>query len=272
MPELPEVETIKNELVPHVVGRRISGVTLSWEGILVQPNAQEFGPRIAGQEVTGIRRRGKYLIFSLGGGELLVIHLKMSGSLLLGWDSSSPPRFTRAIIHLDNGRHIFFRDPRKFGRMRLVKDSTSIIGRLGPEPLEASFTPELLARLLSKRKAPIKAVLIDQNFIAGLGNMYADEALFTAGIHPLRPAASLTRREAWRLHRAIKQVLSSAIGDKGASVATYFRPGGEPGKAQFQFRVAHRRGENCPVCGTPLKRIPIRNRGSYFCPRCQPEL
>ena len=271
MPELPEVETIKNELEPYVVGRSISGVTLFWEGMLRQPSVREFHSRLSGQGITGLKRRGKYLIFSLSSGDLLVIHLKMSGSLIVGKDSSEPPKYTRAIIRLDGGTSIFFSDPRKFGKIQLVKDKDDIVGKLGPEPLEADFTPEVLAQRLSKRKAPIKAILLDQGFVAGIGNMYADEALFSAGIHPLRPASSLSQDEVARLHSAIQQVLRSAITNKGASIVNYLRPDGTPGTAQFQFRVAHGRAKNCPVCGTPIARIPIRGRGSYFCSKCQPE-
>ncbi|MCJ7763836.1 MAG: DNA-formamidopyrimidine glycosylase, partial [Dehalococcoidales bacterium] len=182
-----------------------------------------------------------------------------------------PPEYTRAIIHLDDGNNIFFRDPRKFGTLQLVKDSDSVLCKLGPEPLSPSFTPEILYDSLKKRKAPIKAVLLDQGFIAGIGNMYADEALFAAGIHPLRPANSLSRTEVKSLHRVIRDVLQEAISSKGASVSTYFRPGGETGTAHSHFQVAHRGGKPCPVCNTPIQRIPIRNRGSYFCPKCQPE-
>ncbi len=271
MPELPEVETVKNELLPYVIGHRITGITLFWEGIVRQPSVEEFCSRLIGQEITGIARRGKYLIFSLSSDDLLIIHLKMTGSLLVSQDSSEPPKYTRAIIHLDKGTSVFFRDPRKFGLMRLVKDASSIVGKLGPEPLESNFTPQVLAQRLAKRKAPIKALLCDQNLIAGIGNMYADEALFAARIHPLRLGGSLTADEVERLYHAIRQVLWSGISNKGASTDTYFRPSGERGTAHFQFQVAHRRGQNCPVCGTPLERIPIRNRGSYFCPKCQPE-
>jgi len=271
MPELPEVETIRNELLPYVVGRNISGVTLFWERMLRQVTPAEFYSRILGRRINGVTRRGKYLIFSLSGSDSLIVHLKMSGSLLIGKDSSPPPRYTSAIIQLDDGTSIFFRDPRKFGTMQLVKDKNSILSKLGPEPLEPDFTPCLLAERLSKHKAPIKAVLIDQSFIAGIGNMYADETLFATGIHPLKPANSLSRKEIQRLHQAIRQVLWSAIGNKGASVRSYFRPSGETGTAHFHFRVAHRGGKPCPVCDTPIERIPIRHRGSYFCPKCQPE-
>ena len=270
MPELPEVETIKSELLPYVTGHKISSVTLLWERMLRQPSPEEFYSRIPGQKITGLTRRGKYLIFNLEGGEQLLVHLKMSGSLLVSKDSAPLPKYTRAIINLDNGIRIFFRDPRKLGTMQLVEGKNNILDKLGPEPLEPGFTPELLSKRLGKRKAPIKAVLTDQNLVAGVGNMYADEALFLARIHPLRPASSLSWEETRQLHHAIQQVLWTAIGDKGASVSTYLRPGGEIGSAQSQFQVAHRGGKPCPVCGTPIERIPIRHRGSYFCPRCQP--
>ncbi len=265
MPELPEVETIKNELLPYIIGRCVTGVTLCWEGIVRQPSPEEFRSRIKGQTITGIERRGKYLIVKLSGGDLLIIHLKMTGSLLV----KPPKEYTRAIIHLDKDTDIFFRDPRKFGLMRLVKDENSVVGKLGPEPLEAEFTPQLLAQLLAKRTAPIKALLCDQEFIAGIGNMYADEALFAARVHPLRAGGSLSQEEIERLHRAIRQVLSSGINSKGASVDTYIRPDGTLGRAHLEFKVAHGSGKTCPNCGTPIERIVVRNRGTYFCPGCQ---
>jgi len=272
MPELPEVETIKNELLPYVVGHRITGITLIWEGIVRQPTASEFRSRLIGQEITSIARRGKYLLFSLSSGDLLIIHLKMTGSLLLKPTSAEPAKFIRAIIHLDKGTSLFFRDPRKFGMMRLAKDSNSIASKLGPEPLEPNFTPQVLAQRLNNRTPPIKALLCDQKVIAGIGNMYADEALFQARIHPLRSGKSLSSNEVERLHQAIQQVLWSAIGNKGASTDTYFRPSGEKGTAHFHFQVAHRLSGNfCPVCGTSIERIVVRNRGTYFCPKCQPE-
>jgi len=271
MPELPEVETIKNELLPHIVGHRITGITLLWDGIVRQPSVKEFCSHLIGQRITEVARRGKYLILGLTSNEVLIIHLKMTGSLLLKSASAEPDKFTRAILHLDKETQLHFRDPRKLGVMWLIEDKNSIVGKLGPEPLEASFTPQVLSQRLNNRTAPIKALLCDQTFVAGIGNMYADEALFAARIHPLRLGKSLTRDEVERLHSAIRQVLWSAIGYKGASVDTYFRPGGELGTAHFQFQVAHYlSGRLCPVCGTPIERIPIRNRGSYFCPKCQP--
>jgi len=265
MPELPEVETIKNELAPHIIGHTITAVTLFDERIVRQPPVAEFNSRLIGETITGVGRRGKYLIFSLTSGQWLIIHLKMTGSLWL----TPPEKFVRAVIHLDGGTKIYFRDPRKFGVMWLVADKDTVGDKLGPEPLEAGFTTKTLAKSLAKRTAPIKALLCDQSLIAGIGNMYADEALFLARIHPMRPGGSLSKEEIERLHQAIRQVLTAGINDKGASTDTYFRPSGDIGTAHFQFRVAHRRGESCPTCGTPLQRIPVRNRGSYFCPKCQ---
>lgn len=272
MPELPEVETIKNELLPHVVGHRITGITLFWDGIVRQPSVEEFCSRLTGQGLTEAARRGKYLIFSLTSGEILILHLRMTGSLLLKPLSAEPDKFIRVIFYLDNETQLFFRDPRKLGAMWLVEDASAIVGKLGPEPLETGFTPQALGQRLANRAAPIKALLCDQTFVAGIGNMYADEALFAAGIHPLRSGGSLSGDEVERLHHTIQQVLWSAIGNKGASVDTYFRPDGTLGTAHFGFKVAHRGGEPCPICGTPIARIPIRNRGSYFCPKCQREI
>ncbi len=270
MPELPEVETVKNELAPHILGRKFSGVTLLWDGIVKAPSIEEFRSRLTGQTITGLSRHGKYLMLALDNDDLLVIHMKMSGSLLLSRDSKELPKYTRAVFHLDGGTHIFFRDPRKFGRVWLVRDQTTVTSKLGPEPLEPEFTPQVLAGRFKNRKAPIKALLHDQSVIAGIGNMYADEALFAAKISPLRSGGSLTPEEVKRLHHAIQHTLHTAIDNKGASIVNYYRPGGETGTAHFEFKVAHRRGKNCPNCGGPIQRITVRNRGTYFCPKCQP--
>ncbi|MFC1991989.1 Fpg/Nei family DNA glycosylase [Chloroflexota bacterium] len=181
------------------------------------------------------------------------------------------PKYTRAVIHLDNDTDIAFRDPRKFGVLRLVGDREKIIGKLGPEPFDEDFTPQVLARLLKNRKAPMKALLCEQNLIAGIGSMYADEALFATKIHPMRAGENVTQKESKLLYQEIKRILWEAIENKGASVDTYFRPDGAKGTAHYQFKVAHRFKEPCDVCGTPVERIKVRNRGSYFCPKCQPE-
>lgn len=269
MPELPEVETIKNEITPYLIGRTITRVEVFWEKLVREPSEAEFQARLAGQKIVGLLRYGKYLVLKLNDGGRLIMHLKMSGSLLVSQGSSPPPKYTRAILHLDGNTTVFFRDPRKFGRMWLVKDEAEVVGKLGPEPLKPDFTPEVLAGRLAGRKGPIKALLIDQGIIAGIGNLYADESLFAARIHPLRSGDSLSKEEVSRLYDAINKVLIAAIGNKGASIVNYYRPTGETGTAHFEFSVAHQRGKSCPRCGTPVKRIVVRNRGTYFCPKCQ---
>ncbi len=266
MPELPEVETIKNELLPHVLGRRITAVEIFWEKMVKRPSVKEFRSRVIGHRIDGITRRGKDLLFQLDSGEKLVMHMKMTGSLLVNTDDDT---YTRASFQLDDGTKISFRDPRKFGAMWLSRDGSDVESKLGPEPLEPGFTVAALENRLRGRVAPIKAAIIDQSVLAGVGNMYADEALYEAKIHPLRPASSLTKEEIRRLHRAIRRVLNAAIGNKGASVRNYYRPGGDLGTAHFEFRVAHGQGQNCPRDGTPIERITVRNRGTYFCPKCQ---
>jgi formamidopyrimidine-DNA glycosylase len=269
MPELPEVETVKNELAPHIIGHCILGVTLLWDRIVKEPSPAEFISRIAGHKITDIARHGKYLIVSLNSGDKLVLHLKMTGSLILQKNDSELPKFTRAIIHLDSGQNICFRDPRKFGVLKLVKNTKEIDSKLGPEPLEDSFTLKVFTERLTNRKAPIKALLLDQKFLAGVGNMYADEALFAARIDPRSASNSLKNQEIRRLYDAIHQVLLEGLKYGGASVVTYFHPDGSVGTAHQHFNVAHGQKKSCPVCGGPIERIVVRGRGTYYCPKCQ---
>ena len=269
MPELPEVETIKNELAPLVTGRRIKSVEFLWAKTLFSPSLDEFESRVKGRTIASLGRRGKYLIVRLDSGDSILVHLRMTGSFLVSREKKPPDSHIRAIIHLDDGSNMFFIDPRKFGKFQLVSGDEWSRGKLGPEPLSDEFTTKVLAQLLSGKKAPIKAVLIEQELIAGIGNMYADEALYEARIHPLRMADSLSGEEIKRLHRAIRHVLKTAIESGGASISDYFRPGGERGSAHEGFKVAHRRGGECPVCGGPIARIVVRQRGTYFCPGCQ---
>jgi formamidopyrimidine-DNA glycosylase len=270
MPELPEVETIKNDLTPEIVGRRFVGVTLLWRGMLHHPSPEEFSRRLKGQTIQEVGRRGKYLLIRLSSGEVLILHLRMSGTLLLQAAPARYDPYTRAVFHLEDGRELCFCDRRKLGVMWLVADEAEVVGKLGPEPLDPGFTPESLSRILDRHSMPIKALLCDQSLLAGIGNMYADEALFLSRLHPLRKASSLSPEEVRRLHQAIQQVLRQGIRNKGASVDTYLRPDGVPGNAQMEFQVAHRGGEPCYQCGTLIQRIPLRGRGTYFCPRCQP--
>ena len=197
------------------------------------------------------------------------MHLKMTGVLLLLPSPAEPEKHTRAIFYLDDGNELHFRDQRKFGVLWLVKDEREVIGKLGPEPLTCDFTPEALSNILIKHNIPIKALLCDQNIIAGIGNMYADEALFTARVDPEKKAKDLSKEEVKQLHQAVCQVLSAGIDHGGASVNTYQHPDGGQGTAQQSFCVAHRYGELCPYCGTRIERMRIRGRGTYFCPRCQ---
>ena len=263
MPELPEVETIKNDLAPVVEGRRFVEVEVLNPRSIRHPSPEEFRRGLAGRGVLRLGRRGKYLIIYLDQGAL-VVHLKMTGGLFL-----SPHPATRVAFLLDNGTRLYFADRRKLGGLWLVVNAAQVVGRLGPEPLEPEFTPQVLGERLQGRRAPIKALLLDQAFLAGVGNMYADEALFAAGIHPLRRGRDLTPQEVEALHRAICKVLLDGIGTGGASVDTYRRPDGSAGHTHHGFQVAHKRGENCPCCGTPIQRLAVRQRGTYFCPQCQ---
>ncbi len=267
MPELPEVETIKNELSPQITGRRFTSITICDAKPVRQPSVDEFCRKLAGRTIEKLERRGKYLIFRLSGGEALVIHLRMTGALLLNPEHAD--RYTRVIFGLDDGSQLVFTDRRRLGAIWLVENEQVVVHKLGPEPLSPKFTIKGLVNLLHKRQAPIKAVLLDQATIAGIGNMYADEALHAAKIHPLRKANSLSSREIQRLYRAINHVLSQAISNKGASTDTYKRPSGEHGTAHHSFHVAHQGGKPCPSCGTTIQRLAVRNRGSYFCSNCQ---
>ena len=270
MPELPEVETIKRDLAPKIIGCKFTGVTLYWPKMVQIPSPQAFARRLISKHIDGMDRRGKYLIFRLASGETFILHLRMSGSLRLDSEYPDDP-YIRAIFSLDDGTNLYFRDPRKLGVMWLVDDENDVVGKLGPEPLDASFTEDALGSIIDRCAAPIKALLCDQGLIAGVGNMYADETLFAAAIHPLRRADSLSRSEITRLHRSLRKILRDAIDSGGASISDYVRPDGNPGQAQFVFKVAHQLRKPCPACGTPIERIPIRQRGSYFCPKCQPK-
>ena len=268
MPELPEVETIKNELSPWVVGQSFTQVTIFDTELVCGASAEEVRRGLIGQKVESLDRRGKYLIFHLSNGRSLIMHLRMTGVLLL--NPKGVDRYVRAVFHLSNGHRLVFSDRRRLGLIWLVDDANTVVCKLGPEPLDESFTPGILGQRLSRHHIPVKAALLDQCIVAGIGNMYADEALFAARIHPLRKTDALSPEEVQTLHNSICRVLGAAIGSKGASVDTYVRPEGELGTAHFDFKVAHKGGEPCPICGSTIERVPVQNRGTYFCPRCQP--
>ena len=268
MPELPEVETIKNELLPWVVGQSFTKVTIADAKVLCGRSAREVRRGLIGQKVERLERRGKYLIFHLSNGKSVIIHLRMTGSLLLS--PKEVGRYARAVFHLSNGHCFVFSDRRRLGKMWLVDDANTVVCKLGPEPLDKRFTPRALEQRLGRHHIPIKAALLNQCIVAGIGNMYADEALFAACIHPLTKADELSPKEVRTLHNNIRRILRAAIGSKGASVDTYVRPEGEPGTAHFDFKVAHKRGGPCSVCGGTIERVVVQNRGTYFCPSCQP--
>jgi len=267
MPELPEVETIKKALEPFLVGRTFSGVRIIDTRPVQRLSPEEFCSGLAGRKISGISRRGKYLIIGLSGGSNLIIHLRMTGALL--WNPPEGERFTRLEFFFDGGGRLIYTDVRRFGTMYLTADPDEVVGKLGIEPLSRRFTQKALAGMLKSRHLPVKSALLNQEHIAGIGNMYADEALFVAKIHPQQPADSLATTQTKRLHGAIRKVLKQGLKNRGASVRNYRGPDGSKGRAHEEFCVAHREGHPCPACGYPIKRIVVGQRGTYYCPRCQ---
>lgn len=270
MPELPEVETIAAALREGgrngspVVGRRINKAHLLWDRTLASPSPKEFKIRLPGQEIRDVNRRGKFLLLKLSS-DTLLIHLRMSGDLLVETDRQDPAPHHRLMLDLQGGTRLSFNDPRKFGRVWLTDDPDSVLGNLGPEPLSATFTPEVFFQRIKARRRQIKPLLLDQTFIAGLGNIYTDEALHLAKIHPLTIASSLDYAQAERLWASIRQVLKAGILQNGASIDWVYRGG----DFQNYFRVYQRTGEPCPECGTAIERIVVGQRGTHFCPTCQ---
>ena len=275
MPELPEVETIRRQLAEHLAGRAIVAVTVA-DPLLVEPETpRRFARALRGQRVREVGRRGKYLLLGLESGATLALHLRMTGRLL--WfpgRPAPPPDHVRARLGLDDGSTLVFSDVRRFGRAWLLpRDMPDPEGywsrRVGIEPLGSDFTARRLGALLDRRRRPIKPLLLDQALVAGIGNIYADEALFQAGIHPRRPAGSLTPGEVRRLHRAIRDRLRAGLEAGGSSIDRYRDANGEAGRMQDLLRVYGRAGSPCPRCGTPIAKIRVGQRGTYLCPRCQ---
>lgn len=267
MPELPEVETIKNSL-QKIISARIERIELLRDDIV---RIRDFEPGdLCGQGISAISRRGKYLLLKLENNNHLVVHLGMSGRFYLEPDTApvSEPH-VHAVIRLDNGMRIVYQDARRFGGIRLLKDSDSFFTRLGKEPLARDFTAEYLQTGLEKRKVCIKNLLLNQKLVCGLGNIYADEALFAAGIKPDRAAGSLSRQEIVRLHRAIRKVLRESIDQRGTTFRDYRDGFGQPGNFQNHLQVYGKENQPCPLCGNPLKRTVISGRSSHFCENCQ---
>jgi formamidopyrimidine-DNA glycosylase len=272
MPELPEVETVVRGLREPLVGHTILSVTCTQPKTIRHADLAAFEARLQGQRVTAIDRRAKYILCRLDGGDLLVVHLKMTGRLYVAADDAvtDADRWAHLIIQLDDGRQLRFSDARRFGFAAVVADFAELSPELGPEPLTDDFTPAYMRVRLKRHHKAIKALLLDQGFVAGVGNIYADEALFRAGVHPLRPADSLTRAEADALFAAIRQVLEEGIEREGASVNWYRKPDGTTGEAHLHFYVYDREGQPCVRCGTPIGKIRVGQRGTHFCSACQP--
>jgi formamidopyrimidine-DNA glycosylase len=308
MPELPEVEYTARQLRSAIIGSTIHKALVFWERTISYPDLPDFLAEIVDRHILSVRRRGKFLILDLSGGLILTMHRRMTGNLLLlppGWEidtslstsdafnwnikgpsihrdatndaestteeTSSDLLYCRVCFNLADGRRLLFTDPRKFGRIELwpgERENEALNG-LGTEPLSDEFTVEILAKSLSVRKAPIKQVLLNQEVIAGLGNIYADEALHYAFIHPLRRANSLTSAEIQLLHEGIVSVLTLGIEHGGTSFSEYRDLWGEAGDNYNHVRVYHQQGKPCPRCGTPIERIIVAQRSTHFCPSCQ---
>ena len=270
MPELPEVEYIARQLRAELIGRRIEAVQVLWLRTLGGLTAEEFAARVVGHTVRTVGRRAKYLLLTLDDDQTLIVHRRMSGNLVFLEGEEHDP-YTRVCFQLDDGRRLVYTDPRKFGRVLLVwpEALAQVFEHIGPEPLEAAFTPEVLAERLAGRQRPIKAVLLDQTVIAGLGNIYADEALWQARIHPLRVAATLTTDEVAALRDAIQAVLATGIEHGGTTFGRHRDVYNEAGRNLEHVQVYQHTGQPCLRCGTPIARLRVAQRSTHYCPHCQ---
>ncbi len=264
MPELPEVETIVRRMRPEVVGHTITAADLRWERTLATPKPALFNKNIIGQSVESVNRRAKYIVIQLSA-DTLIIHLRMSGDILFRKVDARAEKHDRLLLQLDSEKTLVFNDMRKFGRVWLTPSPQDVLGKLGPEPLDDAFTPEDLFERITRHKRQIKPLLLDQSIIAGLGNIYTDEALHLAGLHPLAKSDVIKRKQAENLWRSIREVLNEGIHRNGTSIDWIYR-GGEN---QYHLNVYGRKDEPCLKCGTPIQKIVVGQRGTHFCPQCQ---
>ncbi len=272
MPELPEVETVRRSLEAGLVGRHIAEVTrIAWARTIAEPSQELFRELLRNRLVRGIDRRGKYLIIHLDRDDALVVHLRMTGRLTLQNAQAEPDAHTHVVLRLDDGRQLVFRDTRKFGRIWLLDPEGLAVleRRLGPEPLDEALTVEEFRTLLRRRKGRLKPLLLDQKLIAGLGNIYVDEALWSAKLHPLRIVPSLDDDDVDRLYSGIRTVLEAAIRNRGTSFSDYRDALDQPGDNQKFLQVYKHAGSPCPRCGTPIERTVVAQRGTHYCPACQ---
>jgi len=271
MPELPEVETIVRKLksgekdFPRIIGEEIKSVDILWERSLAFPSILEAKTTLMGKSVIDVSRRGKFIIIEMDQVYLL-IHLRMSGDLLVLPPGKSIDIYHhRFILHFLSGKDLIFNDPRKFGRVWLVTNPDEVTSKLGPDPLNDNFSPELFHEMLLRKKRQLKPLLMDQTFLAGMGNIYTDEALYLAKLHPLRIASSLSMNESHALHHAIQTVLNEGIDRNGASIDWVYRGG----DFQNHFKVYQRKGAPCQHCGIIIEKTIVGQRGTYYCPECQ---
>jgi formamidopyrimidine-DNA glycosylase len=271
MPELPEVETVRRRIAPALEGRTFVAVEIS-DPRLTRPHDQvDVARELVGEQVTEVDRRGKYLILRFASGRALLIHLRMTGAVLTG-EAAGGEAHRRALVELDDGSHVAYRDVRRFGTWLLLEPdevAAYIDERVGREPLGPAYKVRHLAESLESRRAPIKAALLDQRTVAGVGNIYADEALWRASVHPLRPAHELDADEVKAVHRAIRAALTAGIRRQGSTLRDYRLPDGSSGTAQDRFKVYGRGGQPCERCGTPIDKIRVAGRGTWYCPSCQ---
>lgn len=266
MPELPEVETVVRGLRPDLLGAVAQEVWTDWERVLDGRSVEEFNRELCGRTILALDRRGKYICLRLDT-RYLVVHLRMTGRLYLSWRQRGDDAWVHFSLRLLDGRFLVFSDARKFGRVTLTSSLDFLERKLGPEPL--SLTHAGFRDLFGESRRAIKVFLLDQKNIAGIGNIYADEALFTARIHPETPVQALKPRQKTRLVKAIQEVLERGIRHEGASINWYRKPDGSKGESQVHFFVYGRKDAPCLDCGTPVRRIVLGQRGTHFCPKCQ---
>jgi formamidopyrimidine-DNA glycosylase len=272
MPELPEVETIVRDLRPRLTGRTIAAVSHSdWPSTVAPLDPDHFRRTLEGETITGVTRRAKFILLHLGSGRVLAVHLRMTGALTFYPAPHPAGKTTRLIFTLDGGAELHFSDARKFGRVRLLTadEVPGFLAGLGPEPLPDDFTLERFQALLAGRRGLLKPMLLNQRVLAGVGNIYADEALFRARLHPLRQVNTLTADEIARLYHAVRAVLEQGITNRGTSVSDYRDGSGEKGSNQTMLNAYGRRDQPCPRCGTPIARLVVGGRGTHVCPNCQ---
>jgi len=275
MPELPEVQTVVNGLAAaHLAGTTIDRAHVHWPRTIHGLTPRAFREKIQGKSIAGIGRRGKFIIFKLDLQHFLIIHLRMTGRIQIVAPDEPHAKHQHVILEMDDGRHLRFHDTRKFGRLYLTTEPETILGHLGPEPLSPGFTARILEQRLGRHARQLKPLLLDQTFIAGLGNIYVDEALWQARLHPLRNSASLEKKEIRALHRAIRKVLRQGLKNSGTSLgrgqANFYSVAQRRGRNQDKLKVFRRDGLPCPRCGRTLIPLRVAQRGTHICPACQP--